>query len=381
MIPDPDRLDDVAGLEAADPGEMLRQVATSAAQVREACTAAGEVAATEAFARFTDAGRPRALVVTGMGGSGIAGDVLAAVCGNGCPTPVLTVRGYHLPGWVGPADVVIAVSCSGGTEETLAAARDAVRRGCRLLAVGGQGSALADVAEQAAAPFVPVRSVGQPRATVWALSVPLLLAARAMGLLDVSDEVLEATASRLEDIAFRCRPSSDSFVNPAKNLAVELAGSVPMIWGTTPLTGVAAHRFMCQLAENAKYPGVSGSLPEAAHNQVVSLDGPFGGGAAEDDLFRDRIDEPAGATRLRLVALRDTEEHPQVAARAEITMSQAEERGVGVSSLAADGRHPLERLAELIGVIDYATVYLALLYGIDPTPVAAIQELKARIAG
>lgn len=378
---DPERLDDEDGLRFADPGEMLRQVATSAAQVREARTVTAEAAGTSEFGRFADDGRPRAVVVTGMGGSGIAGDVLGAVCGAGCPVPVVTVRGYQLPGWVGASDVVIAVSCSGSTEETLAAARDAVRRGCRLLAAGAPNSLLASIAEQAGAPFVPVRSVGQPRATLWALSVPVMVVARSLGLLDVPDGVFEAAARRLEDVAVQCRVSAESFVNPGKSLALEIAGSFPMIWGASPLTGVAAQRFLCQLAENAKYPAVAGTLPEAAHNQVVAFDGPFGVGAGEDDFFRDRVDEPGGTTRLRLVTLRDTEEHPQVTARAEVAAGLAEERGVAVSSLTAEGDHPLERLAGLIGVIDYASVYLALLYGIDPTPVAPIQQLKERIAG
>ncbi len=379
-----DDLDDEAVLERVDPGAMLHQVATSAAQVREARTAAAEILADPRFGYFVAAGRPRAVVVAGMGGSGIAGDVLGAACGQGCPAPVLTVRGHRLPGWVGAADVVLAVSWSGVTEETLAAAGDALRRGCRLLAVGTPGSPLAVLAEQAGAPFVPVRSTARARSTMWALSVPLLVAVRALGLVDAPDEGFEAAARRLEDVSVRCGPSSESFANPAKELALELAGSVPMVWGASPLAGVAAYRFACQLAENAKYPGVFGELPEAAHNQVVSFDGPFGqsseAGAQIEDFFRDRVEEPSGATRLRLVVLRDTEEHPRVAARAEAAVRLARERGVPFSSLSVEGHRPLERLAELIGVVDYATVYLALAYGIDPTPVAAIQELKDRVA-
>src|SRR6266705_1242661 len=103
-----------------------------------------------------ESGRPRAIVVAGMGGSGIAGDILSAVCGRGCPVQVTTVHDYHLPGWAGVADLVIAVSCSGSTQETLAAAHEAARRGCRLAAVGAAGSALADLAARARAPFIPV---------------------------------------------------------------------------------------------------------------------------------------------------------------------------------------------------------------------------------
>src|SRR4051794_21323976 len=327
------RLDDQEALRAADPGDMLRQVASAAAQIREARLRTVE-AGIDALA---GGGRPRAVVVAGMGAAAISGDVLAAVCGAGCPVPIVTVRAYQLPGWVGATDLVIAVSCSGSTEETLAVAVEAVRRGSRLLCVGAEGSALADIAAQASAPFVPVRSVGQPRATLWGLTVPLLLAARAIGIVDFSDDVLEGTAKRLEEISHRCRPSSESFVNPGKQLAGELAGAVPMVWGTSALAGVAAYRFACQFNENAKYPCVYGELPEADHNQVVAFDGPFGGfsaGRAQhdvDDFFRarvDDVDELDDKPHLHLIVLRDVEEHPQVARRREVSAELARARGV-----------------------------------------------------
>jgi glucose/mannose-6-phosphate isomerase len=370
-------LDDPDALAAADPGDMLRQVASSAAQIREAQLSTAEAGIARLLA---DAGRPRSVVVTGMGGSAISGDVLAAVCGVGCPVPVVTVRGYQLPGWVGATDLVIAVSCSGSTEETLAVAVEAVRRGSRLLCVGADGSPLADLAAQASAPFVPVRSAGQPRAQLWGLTVPLILAARSIGVVDVPDDVLEDTAKRLEDVSHRCRPSSESFINPGKSLARELAGAVPMVWGTSALAAVAAYRFACQLNENAKYPCVYGGLPEANHNQVVAFDGPFGGpfGGTEDhDFFRDR---EGAETGLHLIVLRDVDEHPQVARRRAVSVELARARGIPLTEIGAEGTHPLERIATLIALADYTTVYLAIALGVDPTPVAAIQELKARIA-
>lgn len=372
-------LDDVAALTAADPGEMLRQVASGAAQVREAQLRAAE-AGVDALA---GEGRPRAVVVAGMGGSGISGDVLSAVCGPTCRVPIVTVRGYQLPGYVGAADLVMAVSCSGTTEETIALATEAARRGCRLVCVGSAESPLAEIAAQARAIFVPVRSVGQPRSTLWALTVPLILAARAVRLVEVPDSALEATAARLEDISHRCRPASESFLNPGKQLALDLAGAVPTIWGSSALAAVAAYRFVCQLNENAKYPGIHGELPEVDHNQVMTFDGHFGAGGRSggngdlDDFFRDRAEDPE--TGLHLVVLRDTEEHPQVARRREVSIQLAHERGVPVTELPAEGEHPLERVASLIALADYATVYLALALGVDPTPVEAIQELKARI--
>jgi glucose/mannose-6-phosphate isomerase len=404
-----DRLDNVAFVEAADPASMLRQVASAAAQVREAARVAAEADLGEVLA----GGRPRAIVVTGMGGSGIAGDVLAAVAGPGCPVQVATVHDYRLPGWVGAADLVIAVSCSGATEETLAAAGEAVRRGCRLLGVGSAGSPLAALAEQAHAGFIPVKPVGMPRSMLWGLSVPLVVVASRLGLFEMPADAYEAAAAELERVSHLCRPDSDAFVNPAKSLALELSGTLPMIWGSSELSGVAARRFANQLHENSKYPAIAGVLPEANHNQVVVFDGPFvpepdggslpgpdagvvpgphgdfmppgpdsggpgGGLAPELGNGRAQPDEPP--VPLRLILLRDTQEHPQVARRREESARLAAQRGIEVTELTAAGDQPLERLASLVQLIDYASVYLAIASGIDPAPIVAIQELKARIA-
>jgi glucose/mannose-6-phosphate isomerase len=317
-----------------------------------------------------------------MGGSGIAGDVLAAVAGSGSPVPVLTHRGYGLPAWVGAADLVVAVSCSGATEETLSATEEAVRRGCRLLVVGAADSPLEALGARGRAIFVPVTQGRQPRATVWALSTPLVVAAEGLGLLSAGPDVIEATAARLEEVALRCRPDAEHYANPAKRLALDLTGSLPVVWGTSPLAGVAAYRLACQLNENAKTPAVWGVLPEANHNQVVAFDGPFAGsaGSSVEDLFRDRVeDEVVEQTRMRLVLLHDTEEHELVARRTKVTLELAEERGVGVSELITEGASAFERVAFLVAMGDWATAYLALLEGRDPTPVDAITALKSRI--
>lgn len=365
-------LDDTAALEAADPGQMLRAIASSAAQVRQAATLCTEVG----LARLADESRPRAVVVAGMGGSAAAGDVLAAVAGEGCPVPITVHRGHGLPGWVGAADLVAAVSSSGVTEETLSATDEAVRRGARLICIGAPGSPLAQRAEQSRAVYVPADPVGRrPRANLWALATPLVLAGEALGLLAAPPAAIEATAIMLESAAGRCRPSSDAFVNPAKSLALTLAGSLPVCWGSSPLTGLAARRLTTQLNENAKYPAIAGVLPEAGHNQVVAFDGPFAGGAATPDLFAERVSEPA-PVRLQLVLLREDAEHPQVARRADTSVQLARQRGIVVTELRAEGRSAYERLASLLCLLDYASVYLGLLLGLDPSPIEAIDVLK-----
>jgi glucose/mannose-6-phosphate isomerase len=366
-------LDSPAELEAADPEGMLRAVASSAAQVREAAVLSAEAD----VARLADEDLPRSVVVLGMGGSAIAGDVLAAVAGPDCPVPVLSVRGHALPVWVGAADLVIAVSCSGHTEETLTALEEAVRRGCRLLVVGAEGSPVADLAARGRAVFVPVTQGRQPRASVFALTTPLVIAGDALGLLACSPEEVEATAVQLEQLASRHRPDADTPLNPAKTLALSLAGRLPVVWGSSPLAGVAAYRFACQLNENAKTPAVWGVLPEAGHNQVVALDGPFGGGGGGGDLFRDRVDDDeSDRTQLHLVLLRDVEEHPRVARRAEVVAEIARDRGLEVSMLLAEGSSAFQRVASLVNLADWTTTYLALALGIDPTPVSPIDDLK-----
>src|SRR4051812_41303499 len=285
-------LEDVDRLESGDPGGMLRAVASAAAQVRESARASAEAG----IERLGDEGRPRSVVVLGMGGSGIAGDVLTALAGPESPVPVHVHKGYGLPRWVGAADLVVAVSCSGGTEETLSAFESALRRGCRTMAVGARESPLAQLAEQNRSLFVPVEARGRlPRSMLWALSVPLVLAAEALGLTDEGRSALEGTASRLEEIATACRPDSESFVNPGKALALALADRLPMAWGTSDVAGVSAYRFLCQMNENAKSPAMWGVLPEANHNQVVAFDGPAGGMQA-DDIFADPDLDGGGST-------------------------------------------------------------------------------------
>lgn len=370
------RLDDQGVLTEVDPAAMLRAVAGAGAQVREAAALAAEAH----LHRLSDDGRPRALVVAGVGTAARTGDVLAAVAGAGCPVPVLSHRSAVVPGWVGATDVVIAVSASGKGPEALAAAEAAMQRGARLVAVGAPDSPLQSMAERARAIFVPVPVRRPARVSFWALTVPVLLAGRALGLASVTEADFAETAARLDLDADRCRPGAELFTNQGKSLAVELAGTIPVVWGTNRLASVASSRFADSLAANARYPAVAGALVEAGRGRVGLLDGPFGSMAGgEEDFFADRVDEQR-ETRLRLVLLRDDSESTIAARRAEAVADLASARGVGVSVLTAEGGCELERLASLVAVPDFASVYLALLHGIDPIAVPAVTELKERIA-
>src|SRR4051812_20374068 len=295
-------LDNPAALDAFDPGRMLRHTASGGAQVRETAALAAEANLTS----IADEGRPRAVVVAGQGTAARTGDILATVAGPRCPVPVIAHRSTGIPGWVGAADVVIAVSASGRSPEALGVANAAARRGARLVAIGAPDSELQAVAERARAPFIPVPRRAPARASLWALAVPVLLAARAIGLVKVTEADIAEAATRLDAEAERCRPSAELFVNPAKSLAIDLAGSIPIIWGSSPLATVAARRFADTLSANARYPAVAGSLGEAGRGRVGLLDGFYGGLAeAGRDIFADPGEATEENTRLRLVLLRD----------------------------------------------------------------------------
>jgi glucose/mannose-6-phosphate isomerase len=263
----------------------------------------------------------------------------------------------------------------------LTGATEASRRGARLLGVGSAGSPLEAQCLSGGGSFVGVTRELSPRSSLWALAVPLLVAGSRFGLLDlgIDDEALEAAALQLESAASLCGPERDSLVNPAKTLAAELAGSLPMVWGAGQIGPVAALRAVSQIAENAKLPAIAGALPEAHHNQVVAFDGAMAGGGADDDLFRDRIDEPE-PERLRLVVMRDDADDEVARRRAEVSAEIASGRGLGVTVLVAQGISAVERLASLVGLVDYASVYLGLAQGIDPTPITPIDELKRALA-
>jgi glucose/mannose-6-phosphate isomerase len=381
-IADESLLDDERSMLASDPGGMLRATASAGAQVRESAALAAETD----LSMLADEGRPRAVVVAGIGTAGLTGNILATVAGHRCPVPIIGHRSAGIPGWVGAADVVIAVSASGRSPEALAAADAAARRGARLVAIGNPDSELQAMAERARAPFIPVPRRAPARASLWGLTVPVLFAARILGLVKVNEADFAETATRLDADAERCRPGAESFVNPAKSLALGLAGSIPIVWGSSPLATVAARRFADTLAANARYPVMAGALGEAGRGRVGLLDGVFGGLAeSQRDIFADPDADDDSRTRLRLVVLRDGGLNPEDEAdepvaveerRADAVVTLAERRGVRCDVITAEGGSALERLASLVAVPDFASLYLALAHGLDPMAVPAINEMK-----
>ncbi len=390
---DESRVDSDEALAALDSHQTLRALATSGAQVREA-VALSEEAGIE---RVAGGERPRSVLVASLGGSAVVCDVLELLAEPGSPVPVSVRRNVPVPGWVGPLDLVIAVSLSGRAPGPLALAAEAARRGASLLTVGAVDSPLADVAAQARGVHIGIgRGRTTSRTALWSLLAPVLLGAGHLGIVDVDARVLTQTADRLDELADTCRPSSESFVNPAKVLAADLAEGVPVVLGDGPLNGVAAVRATAMLARTARVPATSGELPDDAAQVVACFDGPFtaaySGGAPNrsgrpepgDDIFSDPFLDGPAAPRLSLLMLRDvlpdplTREADEARILAEAVTTAAREAGVRVNEVTAEPGHPLTRLAGQIATTDFAATYLALGLGLDPAVSPHVADLRGR---
>jgi glucose/mannose-6-phosphate isomerase len=297
-----------------------------------------------------------AVLVTGMGGSGVTGDVIAALAAAArFPLPVAVHKGYGLPHWAGPRTVVVAVSYSGETEETRSGVDEALARGCRVFAVAS-GGAVGAACDAHRAPWVQVPGGGMPRHSTGWLLVPVLVA---LGL----DHGVDEAVAQLDEVAARYGRAVPSADNLAKRLGAQLAGgAVPLVWGGSGLGALAAYRLKCQLNENAKLIALAAELPEANHNEVVAWQ-----------------EQAAGASGVLFV--RDLAgEHPRLAARFAATTRLVAERAAWVAELHACGDTPLARLASLLVTADLASIYAALALDRDPTPIPFIDRLKAELA-
>ena len=386
---DESRIDSEDAIAALDSRQTLRGLATAGAQVREAIALASEAG----IERVAGGERPRSVLVASLGGSAVVCDVLELLAEPGSPVPVSVRRNVPLPGWVGPLDLVIAVSQSGRAAGPLALAAEAARRGASLLTVGASDSPLADVAAQARGVHIGIgRGRSTSRTALWSLLAPVLLSAGHLGIVDVGRQALYDTADRLDEVAEASRPSSESFVNPAKVLAADLAEGVPVVLGDGPLSGVAAGRAASMLARTARLPATWGELPDAAAQIVACFDGPFTSAygnrpdlvARGDDIFADPYLDGPEPTRLSLLMLRDAPPDPMTRDAAEsigladAVVEGARESGVRVSEVTAQPGHPLVRLAGQIATTDFAATYLALGLGLDPAVSPHVADLADR---
>jgi len=349
-------LDDSTRFSELDPGGMLERVGELPQQCRAAWALAQALEWPPTYGAF------RHVVILGMGGSAIGGALLQGLVAGECAVPITIVRGYTLPAFVrGPDTLAIACSHSGNTEETLSALGDALEKGARpvVITTGGKAAALA---QERGVPLVRYDYPSQPRAALgYSFTLLLGLFCR-LGLvrdhsadLDEATQVMEAWQAEIE-------PAVPTARNAAKSLAGRLCDRQPVVYGAGFLAAVA-NRWKTQFNENGKHWAFFDVLPELDHNSVVGLGIP--------QAVRDRV---------LVLMLRSNLDHPRVRVRWDVTRELLEREGVANETLQARGRSRLAHMLSLIHFGDYASFYLAMLNGVDPTPVETIAFLKRRLA-
>ncbi len=347
-------LDDLAYIQRLDSGQMLERIAEFPEQCRLAWERAAEFAWPQAPAGLTS------VVIAGMGGSAIAGELLADLAAASCPVPVIVHRNYGLPAFAGPHTLVIASSYSGDTEETLSATHEALQRGATIVGLASGGE-LARLAGEAGFALFPIRYRSSPRAALAHSLLPLVSLFQRLGLLPDQEAAVRGATSAMEDVREAAGAQVATRANPAKQLAHHFYGRLALVYGVGFLASVA-HRWKTQLNENAKAWAFYEALPEMNHNAILGYQAP---------------DELAAESFVAILrsGLDVAENRKRAAVTAEV-LGTADIRHLVIE---AQGPTPLAQMLSTIHLGDYVSLYLAALYGHDPTPIPNIDLLKERL--
>ena len=303
---------------------------------------------------------PNNVVIAGMGGSGISGDLVKAVLGAQSPCPIIVHRGYNLPAFVGPQTRFIAVSYSGNTEETLLSVEQAFLQGAEILAVTSGGK-LKAFAEARGVPCVAIPAGQPPRASLGYLLMPLLSIFARLGFipdLDLQSDLEEAVAL-LEKLGGDFQPEVPE--SQPKQLARALHGKLPVIYAPQELEAIAM-RWKGQMNENSKSLAYNSVYPEMNHNEIEGWKHPS-----------------ALTQQCHIIQLRDQIAPSQTQRRMDITAELIQPHTAGITQVNSIGRSLLSRLLSLVAIGDWTSFYLAILYEQNPTPVGRIEELKRRL--
>ena len=302
------------------------------------------------------------IAVLGMGGSGIAGDVLRAVASS-LPVPIVVLKQIRVPAFIGPRTLAFAVSYSGNTEETNAMAAGALDAGARVIAVTSGGELGALAASRGAVHVPCADGYVMPRAAVGALVAPLFMALFHVGLYPEAHALLMQAQAQLKHRSDQCRPDAGP-TNPARELARRIGRSIPLVYGGGALGAVAAYRWKCDINENAKAPAFTAAYPELDHNEIC-------GWGQHGDVTRQVM---------TLVSLRHGFEDERLSTRIDRTTEIIDEALLQVLEVQAEGEGRLGQLLDLMYLGDWASYYLALDNDVDPGPIDAIAQLKAAVA-
>jgi glucose/mannose-6-phosphate isomerase len=304
------------------------------------------------------------IVSLGMGGSGVAGDILQAVGTATLPMPLTVLKHYRTPSFVGPRTLAFAISFSGETEETLEMTRGAISAGARVITLS-RGGALAELAREHGLLHIECQAdVPLPRFALGSLVAPLIVVLFRMGMLPEGHAGLLKAQQQLKHRRDQCKPGADPVRNPARELARKIDRTIPIVYGAGGFGSVVAMRWKCSINENAKAPAFWNVYPELDHNEIC-------GWGQHGDVTRQVF---------TLIELHQGLEHPQLARRMLATREMIDEALRQVITVEAEGEGRLAQMLDMIYLGDWMSYYLALDNDVDPGPIDAITQLKAQLA-
>ena len=322
---------------------------------------AHELAAEADLSSLPAAAAIDSIAVLGMGGSGIAGDVLQAV-GSALPVPVTVLKQYRTPAFIGPRTLVFALSYSGNTEETVSMTRGAFEAGAPVVTVT-TGGALDELAAAHHGLRISCPPGLMPRGALGALLAPLLVTVFRLGMFPEAHASLVKAQEQLARRRDQCRPAVEGAKNPARELARRIGRTIPVVYGGGALGAVAARRLKNDINETAKAPAFWGAYPELNHAEIC-------GWGQHGDVTRQI---------LTLVQLRHGFEHPRLSQQMALSRDMVEEVFVQVLEVEAEGEGRLAQLLDLMYLGTWTSCYLALANDVDPGPIDAIAQLKAAL--
>lgn len=350
-------LDDLEKLSKLDKQDMLGVVEKFTGQLVEAKSIAGS-------SRISSlkSGDFKGIAILGMGGSGFTGDIIKSLIIEIINIPVINLKGYNIPSYINRDWLVIAVSYSGNTEETISALMQAIRKNCHILCISSGGK-VEEIARQGKYSYATVPGGFQPRGASGYLILTTYLLLQRIGIIDIAEEEIDEALELLVKKSVEYSRDTVTEENFAKKLAFELINYFPVIYGMEGYLSAVAYRWKCQINENAKCPCFWNEFPELNHNETV-------GWYNLKDITE----------RFILLIFNDRESSDRLKVRTKTTRELVKENFGKVIEIPVEGRSKLARALSTIFLGDMMSVYLAFLYGTDPTPIERISVLKSELS-
>jgi len=343
-------LDQLDNIKRIDKSDMLSHLMKTPGYCRDAMNRARQIKVPERV-------KPQNIVVAGMGGSAIGGEILKDWLRDELPIPLEICKDYSLPAYASKDTLFFVNSYSGNTEETLSAFIDGVRRKCTTITITSGGH-LQSFSKELQVPHITIPGQLPPRVAMPYLFFPIPVLMERMNLIPNVDEYLQETVRVFEKVGEENSPENPTEDNPAKKLALALLETIPIIYGFGEYQSVA-HRLKTQFNENSKIPSKHDVFPEINHNETVGWEAPS---------FLTK--------NYSIILIRDPNEPPEIRRRIETTKSMVFHKARKVLEIHAKGEEKLEKMFSILSTGDFASVYLAILQGVDPTPVGIIDKVK-----